>query len=198
MRYRLAALMLMALLLLMSAMTLPAAPVPDPSAVLDIGPPPKGKTADEHCKDTIRLLTDPKGYLRILGGYAKRSKQPSVARLKDVPSWLERDFRVKEEGGGRRLRFTFRAGTRAEQVVLINALLRSYHNGVTQSIKDDEEFLNKFEGKAKEWAEASKEERDPTKKAELQDMAEGMIKKIAPVRAEVDRAKQIKVIKWAK
>ncbi|MHB1426033.1 MAG: hypothetical protein ACYC3I_22960 [Gemmataceae bacterium] len=62
MRYRLAALMLLAVLLLMSVMNLPAAPAPDPSAVLDIGPPRKDMKADEYRKDMIHRLSDPRGH----------------------------------------------------------------------------------------------------------------------------------------
>ena len=71
------------------------------------------------------------------------NKLPSVARLKDdFRPWMVKNLHVTQEDGERRLRLTFRAGSRAEQVVILNALLRVYlKQGVEDSIKIQEESL---------------------------------------------------------
>jgi hypothetical protein len=50
-----------AALLLFAAQTM-AAPVPEPFAVLDLGPPPKGLTVEEHRKRVVTVLTSRRYY----------------------------------------------------------------------------------------------------------------------------------------
>lgn len=206
MRYRLAILMLLLLLAMLPMMYLPAAPAPEPAyAILDIGPPRKSVTAEEHCKERIGCFTNShrNGYLGIVGAHTEVVKLPSVARLKDVPSWLAQNIRVKEEKGGRRLRFTFRAGTRAEQVTILNTLLRCHIQEVTETVKDFEKALRRQEEKADWLAKAIKKARDPEEIAHLQKLEERkswFLQKGggARLREEITRRKQIAVIKWAK
>jgi hypothetical protein len=199
MRYRLAALMLMAVLLLMCAMTLPAAPVPEHvSAVLDIGPPPESMTADEFCKQAIRGMTHPRGGLWDIKNNAVVKKLPSFARLKkeEVDPWLAKNLRIKEEKGGRHLRLTFWAGTRAEQVTILNALLQAYTAQMKQTIKPHEEVLQLLEKQASDCARNSK---TYSKERELWQKREAGLKvAMAPIKATIAQLRQIAVVKWAK
>jgi hypothetical protein len=203
MRYRLAALMLMAVLLLLIAMNLPAAPRPGPvSAILGIGPPDKGRTADEHCEQVVRRLTHyiHGGCLWNVKYDAEVKELPSVARLKEeqVGPWLEKNISAKEENGKRRLRLTFRTGTRSEQVVILNALLHAYIGRTEVSIKICEQALDPSEKRAARYAEAIKKEQEPEQIAALQKLEADTRILGAPWRDEIARLKQIAVIKWAK
>jgi len=192
----------LAVLPLMNLMKLPAAPVPDPSAILDIGPPPKGMTAAEHCKDVIERMTHPRGYIFFAGGGdSEMSKLPSLARLKDeFRPWMVKNIRVTQDGE-RRLRVTFRAGTRAEQVVIINALLREYIKGDReQRIKGIEEALRLEEKIATDLEariESGKEERKSVDEYQKQ-INSLRTNRFPALRAEIARVKQIAIIKWAK
>jgi hypothetical protein len=196
MRYRLPALMLLAVLPLMNVL---GAPAPQPYAILDIASPPKGKTAEEHCKDLVDRLTNAGGYLWFVGNDPKVGKLSSVAHLKDLGPWLEKNIRITEEDGGRRLRLTFRAGTRAEQVVIINTLLRYYlRQGVDWRIPGIELALRPIVEGAPRIAKLIKEEQDPVRLARWQKGAEDAIVREADLRDELARLKQVAVIKWAK
>lgn len=124
MRYRLAVLMLLMLLAVLPMMDVLAAPAPDPYAILDIGPPPKGKTAVQYLKDHIALQTH-LDTLNTVCSYPEVKKLPTISALKDGRPWLAKNLRVTPEKGGRLLRFTFRAGKRNEQVTIVNAFLRA-------------------------------------------------------------------------
>lgn len=146
MRYRVVVLMLLLLLVGTPIIYLPAAPAPEPvHGILDIGPPPKGKTAEEHLKFQMQSKTDGFTWYGVTQD-PEVMNLPSVAPLEDARPWLENNLRVTSEGGGRRLRFTFRAGKRNEQVTIINAFLRSrisLHQG--GSLKLCEECLERAE-----------------------------------------------------
>jgi hypothetical protein len=205
MRYRVPVLMLLMLPAMLPVMNVLAAPVPDPSAILDIGPPPKGMTAEEYCKDTNHRLTNPRPYSSYIwfagGGDPEMDKLPSVGRLKDgFRPWIVKNIRVTSEDGERRLRLTFRAGSRAEQVVIINALLRVYLRGSMEGcIKIQEEALRWQENRIVELEKriASGQFRDfiDSYRQGINDLRTS---RIPATRAEIARLKQNSVIKWAK
>ncbi|MHB1425881.1 MAG: hypothetical protein ACYC3I_22175 [Gemmataceae bacterium] len=195
MRSRLAVLMLLAVLPPMSVL---AAPAPDPSAILDIGPPPKGETAEQYRK---RLIQDQTGRISLCDWWSdpEVKKLPSVARFKDPRPWLAKNLRVKDEDD-RRLRFTFRAGTRAEQVTILNALLRvnlSAHDG---TIKWGEECIRNYEKAIREYEVRIKWARNTQEAAEYRKGIEEVRSiRVPELRAEIDSLKkQLAVIKWAK
>jgi hypothetical protein len=198
MRYRLVVLMLFVVLPMMNVL---AAPAPEPAhAILDIGPPPKDMTAEEYCRDVIYRLTNPRGFIWYTASDPKVSKLPSVARLKDAPSWLVKNIRATPENGGRRLRLTFRAGTRAEQVAIINALLRGYlKQWPEDSIKHLEEALRSDEKCVVDLEERIASGQQPHMvdryRKGINDLRS---KRIPGTIAEIHRLKQVTVIKWAK
>lgn len=122
MRYLLAALLLLAVLPVISVL---AAPAPEPSAILDIGPPPKGETGEEHCTSEIDVLKCAGLFYRALNVDAEMRKLPLVARIKDPRPWLASNLLIKKEDGGRRLRLMLHSGNRADQVIILNALVRA-------------------------------------------------------------------------
>ncbi len=198
MRHHLAALLLLAILSLMCGVNVPAAPVPEVSAILDIGPPPKGKTAEKYSKDQIYRLT------HYMVSYAwddpEVRKLPSIASLeyKDACSCMEKKFRITEEEGGRHLRLIFRAGSRAEQVVIINALLRTYLELMAKQRKLVEMSLQSVEESVPRLEKAVTTLTDPVVLDRYQKALASAPSQIAKDRAELGRRKQIKVIKWAK
>jgi hypothetical protein len=194
MRYRLAVLLLFAVLPVMSVL---AAPAPDPSAILDIGPPPKVQTAEEYCQFLISRLPNLCGYYARADPAMK--ELPSLVRQKYPWLWLEKHLRVTPENGGRRLRLTFRAGSRDEQRVILNALGRTYlRMFVAYNIKRLELGDRLSEAGKPGLAKLIKETRNPDSLEKyLEQQARGEIAE-AYGRAEMARLKQITVIKWAK
>jgi hypothetical protein len=195
------ALLILVVLPLMNLMNLPAAPAPNASAILDIGPPPKGMTPEEHCKDVIERMTHPRGYIFFAGGGdPEMSKLPSLARLKDeFRPWMVKNIRVTQDGE-HRLRVTFRAGNRAEQVVIINALLREYLKGVERQIKavefalrEEEKIIAQNEKLIARGTEDRKSVEDYRKQNNNL-----RTNQLPARRAEIARLKQNTVIKWAK
>jgi hypothetical protein len=197
MRYCLAALLLFAALPVMNVV---AAPVPDPSAILDIGPPPKGWSMEKHLKSEIDdHLTSPYGRLFAVWLDPEIRRLPSVAASKDARSWLTSNLRVTKEDGGSRLRLTFRSGKRAEQVAILNALLRAYIQAAKEKQRFHEECLRGEEEGIPELERriASGQHResiDRYRKA----IEDGRSIHIPARRAEIARWKQIAVIRWAK
>lgn len=194
MRYRLAALTLFVVLPVMNVL---AAPAPDPYAILDIGPPPKGQTAEEYCKWHIDSLPNLCGYHARHDPEMK--KLPSVTQEKAPWLWLEKNLRVTPESGGRRLRLTFRAGTRTEQVVILNAFLRVYFRMVVaKRIQSREEGIRIMEAGNPRLAKDIKETRNPNSlQRYLQHWENGKVAE-ADFRAEIARLKQVAVTRWAK
>ena len=198
MRYRLAVLMLLMLLVVLPMMNVLAAPAPDPSAILDIGPPPKGMTAEQHRKQWIEGQT----FHGTLGPWwtdPEVKKLPSVARLEDARPWLAKNLRVTPGDGERRLRFTFRAGNRNEQVTIINALLRVDLRLTGEHIKWHEEWLRQHENDILR-CEKCIESAQPHESvdSERKEINELRTNQIPARRAEIARYKQIAVIKWAR
>jgi hypothetical protein len=198
MRYHLAALMLIAVL---PGMNVPAAPAPDPYGILDIGPPPKGKTAEQYLKFQIERKTS----LDILNDVCSDpevKKLPSVASMEDACPWLAKNLRVTPDEGGRRLRFTFRAGTRNEQVIIINAFLRvslNWHDIGGIDLKWKEECLRMYERNILDLEKRIQSTKDPREAASYQKGIDKMRSVGIPeLRAEIARLKQYAVIKWAK
>lgn len=195
MRYRLTVLMM---ILLFPVMNLLAAPVPDPSAILDIGPPPKGETAEEYRKRIIGAQSSDSMWCNVLSDPAVK-KLPSIASKKDPCPWLEKNLRVKQEDGTRRLRFTFCAGTRDEQVTIINAVLRVniYKHG--RALKSQEEGLRSHEKSIVDLEERINSSQNPQEVASYQDGIKELRSIAIPERrAAIARLKQIAVIKWAR
>jgi hypothetical protein len=192
MRYRLTVLMLFAVLPVRSVL---AAPAPDPVyAILEIGPPPEGWTEEQNLKNQIEFLTSLVILDKVFCDPEVR-KLPSVAsmKVKDAPSWLAKNIRVTPEEERRRLRFTFRAGKRPEQVTIINALL-----GVNLSV--DREFIKSHEEDIRRYEHLlSKLESKKNLTDSDRETIHGLrTYRIPKYRAEIARLKQTKVIKWAK
>lgn len=192
MRYRLAALMLFAVLPKMHVL---AAPLPDPPyAILEIGPPPEGWTAEQNLNNQIKFMTSDAILDKVCSDSQVR-KLPVVANMKvrDTTPWLAKNIRVTLEEGSRRLRLTFRRGKLNEKVTIINALL-----GVNLSVK--REFIESHEKKLRRCEhliselESSKNPTDSDR-----EVIHGLRAiEIPGLRAEIARLKQTKVIKWAK
>jgi hypothetical protein len=200
MRYRLIVLMLPMLLAMLQVMNALAAPAPDPYAILDIGPPPKGESADVYRKKRIDSLTYAHGLVLMVWSDPEVRKLPSVAALKDARYWLSKNLRVTWEGQGNRLRLTFRAGNRAEQVVILNTMLRIYLRQVKdEGIKFDEYFLRQDENtiieREKRIESGQHHDSVDFDRKLINDLR---INRIPARRAEIDREKQITVIKWAR
>jgi hypothetical protein len=196
MRSRLAVLMLFTLL---PTMHLPAAPAPDPSAILDIGPPPKGETAEQYRKRLIGAQTHPFTLCDWMSD-PEVKKLPSVAAMKDPRPWLAKNLRVTKEDGLRRLRLTFRAGTRAEQVVILNALLRVNLHAGDGTIKWGEECLRMHEKDIRRLEMLITRNPNPQETAAYQKWIDELSSsRIPELRAAIDsQKKRLTVIKWAK
>jgi hypothetical protein len=201
MRYSLAVLMMLMLLAMLPVMYLPAAPAPEPAyAILHIGPPPKRMTADEYYKDTIYRLTDPGCFLWHVGVDTEVSKLPSVAPLKKASPWLAKNIRVVKEKGECRLRLTFRAGKRGEQVAILNSLLRYY---LRYSVEDDIRIGEKQPLWQENCADELERRINSGQHPESVDSYRKGINELRSIvipslRAELARLKQVSVIKWAK
>jgi hypothetical protein len=153
-----------AALLLFAAQTV-AAPVPEPFAVLDLGPLPKGLTMDKRCKRIATLLTsqrtvpalytkeDGKGTLSLVAGVKEVGPEvlsdPEVRKLtavakmsaEEAQTWLRDNLKVVPDGEGGRVRLKFRAGSRAERVVILNGLLRAYLRLRDEALTENKERI---------------------------------------------------------
>jgi hypothetical protein len=120
--------------------------------------------------------------------------------MKDPRPWLEKNLRITEEVEGSRIRFTFRAGTRAEQVVILNALLRVPLRNTEESIKFLEESIQQNEESIRRLEKRIESGQQPrmidTYRKGIDDLRSN---RIPALRAEIAaRRKQFAVIKWAK
>jgi|SRR5579884_3690466 len=204
MRYCVAVLMLLLLLAILSVMNVLAAPAPDPSGILDIGPPPRGKTTEQYLRFEIESNTNA-NILDTIYLYPDVRKLPSVAALKDARHarpWLAKNLRVTPDKGDRLLRFTFRAGKRNEQVTLINAFLRAnlhWHDIGGETLKCHEEGLRTCEKSIldleKRIASGLQPHMVDTYRAGINRLRYTLIPEH---RAEIARLKQYAVIKWAR
>lgn len=196
MRYSFAILMVFALMPVIHVL---AAPAPDPYAILDIGPPPKGETAEQYRKRMIGAQT---GRITLCDWMSdpEVKKQPSVAAMKDPRPWLAKNLRISEEDGGRRLRFTFRAGKRSEQVIILNALLRINLHAHDGTIKWGEECFRIHKKGILELEERIKYARNPQEAATYQEGIEEIRSiRIPELRDAINsQKKRLTVIKWAK
>lgn len=199
MRYRLAVLTLVLLLAMLPMMNSLAAPAPYPSAVLAIGPSPDLKVTDEEYRKgqkeaqtcdvmALRVFHDP-----------EIQKMPSITLRSDPLPWIAKNLRVVEEDGGRRLRFTFRAGKREEQVTILNAVLRVNIALRDDNIKDGEKWLGIFDINLIELEQRLKSASHPKDVAMFQEALHySRTKSIPAFRAAISRVKQTAVIKWAR
>jgi hypothetical protein len=196
MRYRLTVLMPFIVLPVMNVL---AAPAPDPSAILDIGPPPKGMTAEEYCKDQIQSLRHRDGVLWDTRYALAVRKLPSVARLKDPHPWLAANLRVTSENGDRHVRLRFLAGTRSEQVTVLNELVRVRLRSQETAIKFQEECLRSHEACI---IELERRIASGQHRKSVDSYREGIDElrsiRIPEVRAKIARMKQYSVVKWAR
>lgn len=196
MRYHVAVLMLLLLLVVLPVIDVLAVPAPDPSAILAIGPSPDPKVTDEEYRKGQReAQTDITVFQRVLRDPDVK-RLPLIARMKDPSVWLARNLRVTEEDKGRHIRFTFRAGTRAEQVSILNAFLRVNLAVRDDSIKTSEEWLRIHEKNLIEAEQRLKADEYPKQLAKSIDYAR--TKLITETREILARLKQTTVIKWAK
>jgi hypothetical protein len=196
MRYCLAALVLFAVLPVMNVL---AAPAPDPSAILYIGPPPKGWSLEQHLDSEIRdHLIDPYGHLFAVWLDPEIRRLPSVAALKDARSWLSRNLRITKEGGSR-LRLIFRAGNRQEQVAILNTLLRAYIKAAKKKQQFHEQCLAGEEDGVPDLERRIASGSPPGMDDRYRKAIENLRTIHIPARrAEIARWKQIAVIKWAR
>lgn len=177
-----------------------AAPAPPPSAILEIEPPPKGKTAEEHRQDEIGHLMFPQGMLHNVWRDPEVSKLPSVARREDPRPWLSENLEVTPVlGKDRFLRLRFRVGSTAEQVAILNSLLRVYLRANNERLQWHEKIIREDEERILELIKRIKAGQQPR-------MTEAYRKGINDLRsisipnrrAEVARLSQATVIRWAK
>lgn len=201
MRYPFVVLMLLLLLAVLPVMNLPAAPAPDPFGILDIAPPPKDKTAEQHLKSEIDFNTHP-DCLRTVCLDPKVKKLASVASMKDARPWLAKNLRVTPEKDGCRLRFTFRAGKRNEQVIIINAFLRAklHWNDIGGThLKWTEKSLRMAEDSVVDLEQRVASGQQPhmvnTYREGINDLR---YTRIPELRAEIVRLKKYAVIRWAR
>jgi hypothetical protein len=153
-----------AALLLLAAQTI-AAPIPEPFAVLDSVPPPKGRSTEEHRRRVVTILTSPRTVLRTFTKEEGKGvlshgirfeevgpevpSDPAVRRLKTVAkmsaqearTWLHDNLKVVPDGEGGRIRMKFSAGSRAERVVILNGLLRAYLRLRDEALTENKERI---------------------------------------------------------
>jgi hypothetical protein len=199
MRYRIAVLMPLMLFLMLPLMKALSAPVPDPSALLDIGPPPNGWNMEKHLESEIgNHLTSPYGRLFDVWLDPEIRRLSSVAALKDSRAWLTRNLRVTKEGGSR-LRLIFRAGNRREQVAILNTLLRAYIQEAKKKQKTLEGWLRREEDGIPELERRIASGKHNESIARYRKAIDDLRSIQIPARrAEIDRYKKIAVIRWAK
>ncbi|HEY7427358.1 MAG TPA: hypothetical protein VH682_24200 [Gemmataceae bacterium] len=194
MRYRLAVLMLLAMLSKTHVLAAPVPnPAPDPYAILEIGPPPEGWTAEQNLNNQIKFMTA-LDILDKVHSNPEVKKLPLVAsmKLKDISPWLAKNVRVTPEEGSRRLRFTFRAGKRPDQVTIINALLGVNLSGKWEFIESHEKKLRRCEHLISTLESRNTTDNDRETIHGLRTI------EIPGLHAEIARLKQTKVIRWAK
>ena len=177
-----------------------AAPAPDPFAILDIGPPPKGQSAEEYREMNIEDLTRIHG--SILGPVwldPEVKKLPSVARLKEARPWLSKNLEITPVPGETRLRLKFRAGSRAEQVAILNSVLRVNRRFDRKHLQFQEEILHRDEACILDLDKRIESGQHPRMVASYQQSINDLRSIHIPTRrAEIARLKQIAVIRWAK
>jgi hypothetical protein len=108
--------------------------------------------------------------------------------MKDAPSWLSKNVRVKREEGCR-LRLIFRAGNRKEQVTIINAFLRAERAVEKEYIESHKEDLRRCENLISKLESINPSD---TVRNEIHDPR---TYRIPLYRTEIARLKQTKVIK---
>jgi hypothetical protein len=196
MRNRMVALVLLVMPPVMSTL---AAPVPEPYAILDRGPLPKSERLQALRDSEIDGMTSPYG---VLVNGARRDpeirKLPAVAALKDPREWLAKNLHIAQEHDGDRLRITFRAGTRAEQVAILNAMLRSHMDRKAQTISRLEEILQRYEQSAKSRLEALQKLPGGMVRESFQAEWEAAAAVTNQVRDEIARLRRIAVARWAR
>ena len=207
MRYGITVLMLLLLLVVLMLHTmLPvtnvlAAPAPDPYGILDIGPPPKYRTAEHHLRFQIEYKTS-RYMLSTVCSYPEVMKLPLIASMKDPWPWLAKNLRVTAEDGEHRLRFTFRAGKRNEQVAIINAFLRAsifQNDQYGRSLKFAEEWLEIGEKSILELEQRIESGQFPHMvDSYRKEINYQRYTNIPDCRAEIARYKQYAVIRWAR
>ncbi len=204
MRYGIVVLMLFAALPLLYVPYVPAAPAPEPYAILEIEAPPgegspealKGQTADEYRKQRINVINSFSG---DICHDPEIRKLPSIAALKEPWKWTSKNLRITREGEGNRLRIMCRDGNRTERVAIINSLLRVYLKEVKEEgrLKWWEDALSRYENILMDLEKDLGKDRDAfaVQRKSINNLRSDLIPNC---RADIARYKQIAVIKWAK
>lgn len=126
-------------------------------------------------------------------------KLPLITRLESFQSWSARNLRITDGDEGRRLRVTLRSGSRAEQAIIINALLRADLQGKEDRIKDLEGCIRSHEESITELEKRIKvglfrESHDSYRKS-INNLRSN---RIPSLRTEIARLKQLTVVRWAR
>lgn len=200
MRCRVAVLTLFALLPGMNGW---AAQAPPTSAILDIGPPPKGWSMEKHRQEEIRHLTYYRGMLTDVWGDPEVTKTvpklASITRWQDAGIWLSDNLEVTPvPGKDRLLRLKFRAGSTDEKVAILNSLLRINLQLVAERRERIEKKLQLVEGAVPELEKLVTATSDPIQQARYRKDLEKAPFEIEQLRTEITRLKQAAVIRCAK
>lgn len=195
MRNRFAALILLSIPPMMSTL---AAPVPEPYAILDRGPPPKSKRSQALRDRELDDMTSPHGVMvnGACGDPAIR-KLPAVAALKNPREWLAKNLHVKQENEGNRLRITFRGGSRGEQVAILNYMLRRDMDRTSRRLRDLEEILRHHEERAIHSFEAMQMAQDARSRDSFQKDWEATEALVNVIRDEIARLRRVVVTRCA-
>lgn len=196
MRNRFAALVLLVIPPVMSTL---AAPVPEPYAILDRGPPPKSKRSQALRDRELDDMTSPYGLMvdRACRDPAIR-KLPAVAALKDPRAWLAKNLHVTQEDEGNRLRVMFRTGSRGEQVAILNSMIRNYLDKTARRLHDLEELLPHHEERAMNLFQAMQKAQDAKSRDSFQREWQATETLASEIRNEIVRLRRVAVTRWAR
>jgi hypothetical protein len=198
------------------------APIPEPFAVLDLGPPPKGLTADERCKRIVTLLTsrrivpavftkeDGKGGASTVVGVKEVGpevlsdpavhKLPRLAKMsaEEVQTWLRTNLKVEPDGEVGRIRLKFSAGSRAERVVILNGLLRAYEHLRDETLTDTKVRIRANKTLVESYCARFGQDDPADNRAEIEKSLKEAETEARDGEQAVERLKQTGVRKWAK
>jgi hypothetical protein len=210
-----------AALLLLAAQTI-AAPIPEPFAVLDLGPPPKGKSAEEHRKRIVTYLTsrsivphqsikeDGYGGASLVVSFKKDGpvpllsdpevrKLPAVAKMsaEETETWLRTNLKVAPDSEVGRIRMKFGAGSRAERVVVLNGLLRAHERLRVKALTDKKERIRVNKVLVDSYR-GQLQRANAARSAEIEKSLKAAKNEIRDGEQAVERLQKAGVRKWAK
>jgi hypothetical protein len=196
MRNRFAALVLLVIPPVMNTL---AAPVPEPYAILDCGPLPKTKRLQAVRNREIDGITSPHGLM--VNGVCRDPvirELPAVAALKDPRDWLAKNLYVTQENEGNHLRIMFRAGSRGEQVAILNSMLRTYLDRTARRLHDLEELLPHYEERAMNLFQATQMAQDAKSRDSFQKEWQATETLANEIRDEIVRLRRVDITRWAR